>query len=78
MDISFYVEPSTLLCFIHFKSCSDVLLCDCFEKEDGRKVCYCLIHYSRSVWCCLAEYFFIIQDLSGVVWLSIFTYMMYL
>lgn len=25
------------------------------EKEDGSKVCCCLIHYSRSGWCCLAD-----------------------
>lgn len=42
--------PSILLCSVCFKWYPDLLFCECFEKEDGRKACHCLIHYSRYGW----------------------------
>lgn len=58
VHLRYYSGPRRLLYSICYKWCSDVLFGDCFQEKDGRKVCCCLIHYSRSVWCCLAEYFY--------------------
>lgn len=43
---------------INFKWCCELLFCGCFEKKNSREVCCCLIYYSRSGWCCLAQYFY--------------------